>query len=88
MPKRLQLLGSFGAPTDAQVAAAVSDYIDEHPMDFGVRFTTNETLTLDPDTGVLSVNTTNVVEKDNTLPVTSAAVEVVVGNIGAILDAI
>lgn len=38
--------------------------------------------------GVLGVNTADCVEADNTLPVTSAAVQLVVGNIGAILDTI
>lgn len=38
--------------------------------------------------GILGVNTADCVEADNTLPVTSAAVQVVVGNIGAILDTI
>lgn len=52
----------------------------------GATFATDETLSFKD--GVLSVNTAKTVEKDNTLPVTSAAVEVVVGNIGAILDTI
>lgn len=38
--------------------------------------------------GVLSVNTTDVAETDNTLPITSAGVNTIVGNIGAILDTI
>ena len=54
----------------------------------GVDFTTDETLTLDPVTKVLSVNTADVVEQDNTLPITSAAVFTTVGNISAILDTI
>ena len=55
--------------------------------DVGVKFTTDATLHLSND-GVLSVNTANVVEKDNTLPVTSAAVHVEVGNINALLETI
>ncbi len=47
---------------------------------------TDNTLTVKD--GVLGVNTADVVEEDNTLPVTSAAVHIVVGNIGAILDTI
>ena len=54
----------------------------------GVDFTTDETLTLDPVTKVLSVNTAKAVEEDNTLPITSAAVFTTVGNISAILDTI
>lgn len=52
----------------------------------GTAFETDETLTLKD--GVLSVNTADVVEADNTLPVTSAAVQVTVGNIEALLETI
>ena len=44
--------------------------------------------TLKLENGVLSVNTVNKVEANNTLPVTSAAVHVTVGNIEALLNAI
>lgn len=54
----------------------------------GTSFSTDETLTLDPETMVLSVNTAKVVEPDNTLPVTSAAVHVEVGNINVLLETI
>lgn len=49
-------------------------------------FRTDETLILKD--GILSVNTTDVAEEDNTQPITSAGVHTVVGNIGAILDTI
>ena len=49
-------------------------------------FDTDETLTLKD--GVLSVNTADVVEADNTLPITSAAVNTTVGNIEIILATI
>lgn len=52
----------------------------------GVDFTTDETLTL--ENGILSVNTAENVEADNTLPVTSAAVFAEVGNINALLETI
>ena len=52
----------------------------------GVDFTTDKTLTL--DNGVLKVNTASTVEADNTLPITSAAVFVEVGNIDALLQTI
>ena len=51
-----------------------------------VDFQTNETLTLKD--GVLSVNTTNDMEQDNTLPITSAGVFATVGNIEALLKTI
>ena len=52
----------------------------------GVQFTTDETLSLKD--GVLSVRTAQEPEPDNTLPITSAAVHTVVGNIEIILQAI
>ena len=53
----------------------------------GTSFTTDETLTLGAD-GVLRVNTTNNVEADNTLPITSAGVYTQVGNIETLLNTI
>ena len=55
--------------------------------DGGFYFDTDETLILD-ENNVLRVNTADVVEEDNTLPVTSAAVHVTVGNINALLETI
>ena len=45
-------------------------------------------LKLDPDTNTLSVNVANSVEADNTLPITSAAVQATVGNIEVLLGTI
>lgn len=45
-------------------------------------------LKFDRQTNTLSVDTADVVEKDNTLPVTSAAVYTTVGNIEALLETI
>ena len=53
----------------------------------GTSFTTDETLTLGAD-GILSVNTTDRMEQDNTLPITSAGVYAAVGNIEALLKTI
>lgn len=58
------------------------------PKSAGVDFTTDETLTLDPETKVLSVNTAKAAEKDNTLPITSAAVHTEIGNIEVLLAAL
>ena len=52
----------------------------------GVDFDVDETLKL--ENGVLSVNTTNLMEQDNTLPITSAGVYTTVGNIEALLKTI
>lgn len=68
------------------IGAAVEDYLEKNPIEGGVDFETDATLTL--ENGVLSVNTADVVEADNTLPVTSAAVNVTVGNINALLETI
>ncbi len=53
-----------------------------------VEFTTDETLTLNPVTKVLSVNTATEANKDNTLPITSAAVATQIGNIEILLSRI
>ena len=45
-------------------------------------------LKLDVETNTLSVDATNSVEQDNTLPITSAAVYAEVGNINALLNTI
>lgn len=52
----------------------------------GTNFETDETLSL--NNGILSVNTTDQMEKDNTLPITSAGVYATVGNIEALLKTI
>ena len=72
--------------SDEQVEKAVNKYLDEHPIDSGVSFETDSTLVLKD--GILSVNTTNQMEQDNTLPITSAGVFATVGNIEALLKTI
>lgn len=52
----------------------------------GTTFRTDDTLKL--ENGVLSVNTANSVDQDNSLPVTSAAVFATVGNIETLLKTI
>ncbi len=58
--------------------------IGEFPT--GVNFVTDETLSLED--GVLSVNTAEEPDPDNTLPITSAAVASTVGNIAELLKTI
>lgn len=67
------------------IGGAVKDYLEKNPIE-GTSFETDKTLTLQD--GILSVNTADVVEQDNTLPVTSAAVYTEVGNINALLETI
>ena len=67
--------------TSGAVFRALADLTES-----GGSFTTDATLTLKD--GVLRVNTASKVEADNTLPVTSAAVNVTVGNIEALLETI
>ncbi len=68
------------------IGAAVEEYLEENPIEGGVDFETDATLTL--ENGVLSVNTADAVEANNTLPITSAAVNETVGNINALLATI
>ena len=58
------------------------------PMSDGVNFSVDSTLNLDTETGVLSVNTADSPEADNTLPITAAAVYTTVGNIEVLLETI
>lgn len=69
-----------------EIQAAVNEYLDNNPVEGGAKFETDNTLKLED--GVLSVNTTNQMEQDNTLPITSAGVYATVGNIEALLKTI
>lgn len=71
---------------DDAVESSIKDYLEKNPPSGGVDFETNETLTLKD--GILSVNTTDLMEQDNTLPITSAGVYATVGNIEALLKTI
>ena len=75
-----------GTIPDEQIENAVEKYLDENPINPGVQFETDNTLTL--KNGILSVNTTNEVEQDNTRPISSAGVFATVGNIEALLKTI
>ena len=72
--------------SDEQIAMAVAEYLEENPIETGVQFETDQTLKLED--GILSVNTTNQMEQDNTLPITSAGVYATVGNIEVLLKTI
>ena len=54
----------------------------------GTAYTIGHGITLDAETNTLSVDTADKMEQDNTLPITSAAVYVEVGNINALLKTI
>lgn len=68
------------------ISEAVEQYMDENPIEAGVKFETGDTLKL--ENGILSVNTTDQMGQDNTLPITSAGVYATVGNIEALLKTI
>lgn len=85
LEKRMKIIEENGV-SEEQLAKAVEKYLDEHPIDTGVQFETDNTLILQD--GVLSVNTTDQMERDNTLPMTSAGVYAAVGNIEALLKTI
>lgn len=82
---RLDALEESGVPQD-KVEAAVEKYLTENPVK-GTDFTPGNALEL-TDAGVLNVRTTSDMEEDNTLPITSAGVYTVVGNINALLNTI
>ena len=82
---RMRIIEENGV-SDEQLSKAVKKYLDENPIDTGVNFETDHTLKLEE--GILSVNTTNDMEQDNTLPITSAGVFATVGNIEALLKTI
>jgi len=67
---------------DATTVQGAIDKLSGGNVDFQV----DETLKL--ENGILSVNTTNDMEQDNTLPITSAGVFATVGNIEALLKTI
>lgn len=72
--------------SEEQIGAAVEKYLEDHPIEGGIIFETDDTLRL--ENGILSVNTTDQMEQDNTLPITSAGVYTTVGNIEALLKTI
>ena len=82
----VEVEGGSGGVSEEQIATAVEKYLDENPINTGVQFETDATLTLKD--GVLSVNTTDQMEQDNTRPITSAGVYATVGNIEALLKTI
>jgi hypothetical protein len=69
-----------------EIAKMAAELVEVPESGGDVDFQVDETLTLKD--GVLSVNTTNDMEQDNTLPITSAGVFVTVGNIEALLKTI
>ena len=66
----------------ATVEANIPGTLQIHTVNFAV----DKTLTI--KNGILSVNTTDLMERDNTLPITSAGVYATVGNIEALLNTI
>jgi hypothetical protein len=85
LDERIKALEDADIVSEEDLAKAVEDYLKENPAG-GVQFTTDRTLSLID--GVLSVNTAEEAELDNTLPITSAAVAVTVGNIAELLKTI
>lgn len=88
-------LNKFPSPTDSDNGKVLGvsggeysllEYSGGGGSGGGVDFVTDETLSL--VNGVLSVNTADAVEQDNTLPITSAAVHTTVGNIEILLQTI
>lgn len=93
--EKTQARENIGALSEADLAGYVKTVNGVSPDETGnvtidsggnVDLKTDETLTYKD--GVLSVNTTNDMEQDNTLPITSAGVFATVGNIEALLKTI
>ena len=84
---RASLVAGGTINSKGQLNGKVSNGIYKYNSGGDSSFKIDNTLTLSPE-GVLSVNTADVVEKDNTLPVTSAAVHTQIGNIELLLQTI
>lgn len=82
---RLDTFEQGAVPPDI-IQNAVKEYLDKNPIGGGVDFETDQTLKLED--GILSVNTTDKAEPDNQLPITSAGVHAILGDIEALLATI
>lgn len=71
LEERLDEIEANGV-SDQQVEKAVTKYLDENPIETGVQFETDKTLTL--ENGVLSVNTTDAAVSDDPRPITAQGV--------------
>lgn len=69
------------------VKKIVEDYFVENPIEAGTQFTPDESLDLTED-GTLSVKTTDILDVNSSLPVSSRAVAKTVGNIEDVLNTI
>ena len=79
-------VGSVGVVDPDLVYQLIEEYLEENPPSSGVDFEPDATLKL--ENGILSVNTTDEMEADNTIPITSAGVYATVGNIEVLLKTI
>lgn len=79
----------IAVPSDARTGQVLTRAEQENVWDDpSGGYTIGAGLKLDPESNVLSVDTADTVEQDNTLPVTSAAVHTTIGNINALLATI
>lgn len=81
----MKLLVDDGNTSKWYVIQRDNTLLEDIPED--LPFTVDNTLTLSEDK-VLRVNTTDVIEADNTLPITSASVHTSIGNIEVLLRTI
>ena len=84
--KYTDMVDALNEDIDGTVSSSVQNYLEKNPPSGGVDFKTDHTLKLEK--GILYVNTTDLMEQDNTLPITSAGVYATVGNIEALLNTI
>lgn len=79
LERRISELEKNGV-SDEQIEESVKKYLSENPI-------AGDGLSFD-ENGKLKVETTDSAEADSTMPISSAGVHAIVGNIGAILDTI
>ena len=91
MEKILKEIGDLSQlkTTDkSDLVSAINEIYDAMSSGGQIAYKIGYGLKLDVETNTLSVDATNSVEQDNTLPITSAGVYVTVGNINALLGTI
>lgn len=86
--KEIGDLSQLKTTDKSDLVSAINEIYDEMSSGGQIAYKIGYGLKLDSATNTLSVDTTNSVEEDNTLPITSAGVYVTVGNINALLDTI
>ena len=86
--KEIGDLSQLKTTDKSDLVSAINEIYDAMSSGGQIAYKIGYGLKLDVETNTLSVDATNSVEQDNTLPITSAGVYVTVGNINALLGTI